>query len=95
MGLANPKLFSLKIMFCENLRSLPSQMQNLTSLRYLEIWNCGAMPTFPEGCLPPNLTEHSFGIYVNLTQPMTLWELDSLRNLGIRLDHLNSQVLFL
>ncbi|OAY44869.1 putative disease resistance RPP13-like protein 1 [Manihot esculenta] len=91
MGLANPKLFSLKIMFCENLRSLPSQMQNLTSLRYLEIWNCGAMPTFPEGCLPPNLTEHSFGIYVNLTQPMTLWELDSLRNLGIRLDHLNSQ----
>ncbi|KAF2293683.1 hypothetical protein GH714_004141 [Hevea brasiliensis] len=58
MGLPNPKLVSLKIMFCENLRSLPSQMQNLTSLRYLEISNCRV--SFPEGCLPPNLAEHSY-----------------------------------
>ncbi|KAJ9158621.1 hypothetical protein P3X46_024186 [Hevea brasiliensis] len=55
-GLPIHSLISLTISGCENFRSLPNQMQNLTSLT---LYDCGGLECFPEVGLPPNLTNLS------------------------------------
>ncbi|XP_077237406.1 putative disease resistance protein RGA3 [Tasmannia lanceolata] len=48
-------LVRLYIGGCENLKSLPNRMQNLTSLESLSIWNCPEISSLPEGGLPTTL----------------------------------------
>ncbi|XP_077239426.1 uncharacterized protein LOC143880376 isoform X1 [Tasmannia lanceolata] len=49
-------LVHLSIQHCENLKSLPNRMQNLTSLELLFIWNCPEISSLPEDGLPTTLT---------------------------------------
>ncbi|XP_077239366.1 putative disease resistance protein RGA3 [Tasmannia lanceolata] len=48
-------LFNLFICTCENLKSLPNGMQNLTSLDYLHICYCPEISSLPEDGLPTTL----------------------------------------
>ncbi|XP_077239488.1 uncharacterized protein LOC143880404 [Tasmannia lanceolata] len=48
-------LVHLYIGGCENPKSLPKRMQNLTSLEYLSIWNCPEIAFLPEDGLPTTL----------------------------------------
>ncbi|KAF2293681.1 hypothetical protein GH714_004125 [Hevea brasiliensis] len=52
-SVANLKLLSVSE--CNNLQSMPQQMQRLTSLRTLTIAECAALASFPDGGLPVNL----------------------------------------
>ncbi|XP_057995113.1 putative disease resistance RPP13-like protein 1 isoform X2 [Hevea brasiliensis] len=87
VGLPIPTLIYFTISRCENLKCLPSQMQNLASLQYLEIYDCGGMLSFPEGGFPPNLTTLRIRDCKNLRQPMYEWglhRLTYLRRLSIK-----------
>ncbi|GLT47456.1 hypothetical protein SLA2020_211540 [Shorea laevis] len=50
-----PNLKTLEIWNLKNLKSLPNEMCNLSSIRYLIIWNCPGIASIPEGGFPPNL----------------------------------------
>ncbi|XP_037494095.1 putative disease resistance protein RGA4 [Jatropha curcas] len=68
-GLAIPNLSRLKIANCGNLRLLPNQIQNLTSLLDLDIHSCGGLVSFPDEGLPPNLFQmrvypQTFNLYI-------------------------------
>ncbi|CBI40180.3 unnamed protein product, partial [Vitis vinifera] len=67
---------------CENLKSLPHQMQNLLSLQELNIRNCQGLESFPECGLAPNLTSLSIRDCVNLKVPLSEWGLHRLTSLS-------------
>jgi hypothetical protein len=55
-GLRAPRLTSLEITVCKNLKSLPEKMHILLlSLETLIVWSCPEVESFPEGGLPSNL----------------------------------------
>ncbi|XP_061347111.1 putative disease resistance RPP13-like protein 1 [Gastrolobium bilobum] len=55
-GLPTPNLTSLKVRYCNKLRSLPERMQSfLTSLKELLVWSCPEIESLPNGGLPTNL----------------------------------------
>ncbi|XP_057990958.1 putative disease resistance RPP13-like protein 1 [Hevea brasiliensis] len=76
-----PSLLSFTLSSCENLRSLPNHLHNLTSLQNLEINDCHSLVSFPEGGLPPNLITFKIRNCKNLTQQMSEWGLDRLSSL--------------
>ena len=80
-GLPTPNLRQLKIVNCKNLKSLPPQMQKLTSLQALNIWNCPGVVSFPAGGLAPNLTSLQICDCKNLKMPMSEWGLHTLTSL--------------
>ncbi|KDP43604.1 hypothetical protein JCGZ_16891 [Jatropha curcas] len=81
-GLAIPNLSRLTIRNCGNLRLLPNQIQNLTSLHDLEIHSCGDLVSFPDEGLPPNLTSLSILRCENLRSlPNQMQNLTSLQRL--------------
>ncbi|XP_077217515.1 putative disease resistance protein RGA3 [Tasmannia lanceolata] len=56
-----PTLKTLRIEFCDNLKSLPKGMlKNLTSLQTLNIWYCPQLVSLPEEGLPTTLQELHF-----------------------------------
>ena len=55
-GLPTPNLTSLKVRYCNKLRSLPEGMHNLLpSLKELQVWSCPEIESLPNGGLPINL----------------------------------------
>ncbi|RVW26576.1 putative disease resistance RPP13-like protein 1 [Vitis vinifera] len=94
-GLSTPNLMHLRIWRCVNLRSLPQQMKNLTSVHTLSIRGCPGVESFLEGVfpnmasfsdeeclLPPSLTYLSISELESLTS-LALQNLVSLTELGI------------
>ncbi|KAL6327644.1 hypothetical protein AAG906_022207 [Vitis piasezkii] len=81
-GLSTPNLMHLRIWRCVNLRSLPQQMKNLTSVHTLSIRGCPGVESFPEGGLPPNLTSLYVGLCQNLKTPISEWGLLTLTSLS-------------
>ncbi|KDP43587.1 hypothetical protein JCGZ_16874 [Jatropha curcas] len=77
-GLAIPNLRDLIIRKCENLRLLPNQIQNLTSLLKLAITNCAGLVSFSDEGLPPNLTY------------LFIWSCENLRFLPNQMQNLTS-----
>ncbi|CAH1440658.1 unnamed protein product [Lactuca virosa] len=64
-----PRLISLQISYCKNLKSFP--FQSLTSLEKLLILECPSMEySFPCGMWPPNLRSLTIG---GLNKPMSEW----------------------
>ncbi|GLT34302.1 hypothetical protein SLA2020_088250 [Shorea laevis] len=78
LSIPNIKFFS--VWSCQNLKSLPNKMDNLTSLQELSICRCPGIKSIPKGGLPPNLTHLSIGC-ANLKQPMREWGLQTLTSL--------------
>ncbi|KAJ9158620.1 hypothetical protein P3X46_024185 [Hevea brasiliensis] len=86
-GLPSHSLISLIISRCKNFRSLPNQMQNLTTLK---LYNCRGLVSFPEERMLPNLTclfiyncgcLESFpqgGLPPNLTN-LSIWDCNNLQ----------------
>ncbi|GLT30405.1 hypothetical protein SLA2020_052060 [Shorea laevis] len=75
-----PNLKTLKIWNLKNLKSLPNEMCNLTSIRYLIIWNCPGIASIPEGGFPLNLETLQIGCE-GMRQSMLDWGLDRLTSL--------------
>ncbi|GLT27850.1 hypothetical protein SLA2020_028210 [Shorea laevis] len=81
-----PNLKTLKIWNWKNLKSLPDEMCNLTSIRYLTVWNCPGIASIPEGGFSLNLETLLIGC-VGMRQSMLEWGLNrltSLKSLEIR-----------
>ncbi|CBI35114.3 unnamed protein product, partial [Vitis vinifera] len=68
-GFSAPNLRELRIWRCENLKCLPHQMKNLTSLRVLSMEDSPGLESFPEGGLAPNLKFLSIINCKNLKTP--------------------------
>ena len=81
-GLSTPNLMHLRIWRCVNLRSLPQQMKNLTSVHTLSIRGFPGVESFLEGGLPPNLTSLYVGLCQNLKTPISEWGLLTLTSLS-------------
>ncbi|GLT25986.1 hypothetical protein SLA2020_010810 [Shorea laevis] len=75
-----PNLKTLKILYLKNLKSLPNEMCNLTSIRCLIIWCCPGIASIPEGGFPLNLKTLVIS-GKGLTQSMLEWGLDRLTSL--------------
>ncbi|GLT27853.1 hypothetical protein SLA2020_028240 [Shorea laevis] len=75
-----PNLKTLMIRKLKNLKSLPSEMCNLTSIRYLIIWNCPGIASIPEGGFPLNLETLEIGCQ-GMRQSMLEWGLNRLTSL--------------
>ncbi|GLT92291.1 hypothetical protein SLE2022_101340 [Rubroshorea leprosula] len=71
---------NFQIVSCQNLKSLPKKLYNLTSLQVLYIGGCPGVKSIPEGGLPPSLTDLSIACE-NLKQPMREWGLHTLTSL--------------
>ncbi|PKI79060.1 hypothetical protein CRG98_000541 [Punica granatum] len=71
--------FSLEA--CHGIKSLPSQMHALRSLRELEVRRCSGITSFPEEGLPPNLDVLEVAHCENLNQPMSKWGLQQITTL--------------
>ncbi|KAL6327687.1 hypothetical protein AAG906_022627 [Vitis piasezkii] len=81
-GLSAPNLRELRIWRCQNLKCLPHQMKNLTSLQFLNIGHSPRVDSFPEGGLPPTLKFLSVVNYKNLKTPISEWGLHTLTSLS-------------
>ncbi|GKV36894.1 hypothetical protein SLEP1_g44978 [Rubroshorea leprosula] len=81
LSLSIPNIKFFTISNCQNLKSLPNKMDNLTSLRELYIYWCPSIKSIPEGGLPPSLTDLSIDCE-NLKQPMRDWGLHTLTSLN-------------
>ncbi|KAJ9685340.1 hypothetical protein PVL29_017389 [Vitis rotundifolia] len=81
-GLSAPNLRELRIWRCQNLKCLPYQMKNLTSLQFLNIGHSPRVDSFPEGGLPPTLKFLSVVNYKNLKTPISEWGLHTLTSLS-------------
>ncbi|GKV46331.1 hypothetical protein SLEP1_g53316 [Rubroshorea leprosula] len=81
LSLSIPNIKFFNICDCQNLKSLPNKMDNLTSLQGLIINGCPGIKSIPEGGLPPSLTHLSISCE-NLKQPMREWGLHTLTSLG-------------
>ncbi|CAN0862638.1 Putative disease resistance protein RGA3 [Linum grandiflorum] len=76
----------LRIRRCSNLRSLPNQLPELTSLLCLEVSGCRSLKSLPRGGLPSNLIMLMITDCESLMQPISEWginKLTSLKGLGI------------
>ncbi|KAJ9685581.1 hypothetical protein PVL29_017568 [Vitis rotundifolia] len=80
-GLPNDNLKELWIENCGNLKSLPPQMQNLTSLQNLYVQNCPSLMSVPEGGLPPNVTSLGIEDCQNIQTHLSDWGLHRLTSL--------------
>ncbi|GLT34329.1 hypothetical protein SLA2020_088500 [Shorea laevis] len=80
LSLFIPNIEIFTIYNCQNLKSLPNKMDNLTSLQILHIMGCPGIKSIPEGGLPASLTELSIDCE-NLKQPMREWGLHTLTSL--------------
>ncbi|GKV48171.1 hypothetical protein SLEP1_g54997 [Rubroshorea leprosula] len=84
LGLCTPNLKHLRIGWCDNFKSLPNTMDQLKSLRRLEMERCPSFEFIPNGGLPSNLTELHLENCVNLKSlPNTMYQLTSLQSLRI------------
>ncbi|GKV46333.1 hypothetical protein SLEP1_g53318 [Rubroshorea leprosula] len=81
LSLSIPSIKNFQIFSCQNLKSLPKKLYNLTSLQELWIGGCPGVTSIPEGGLPPNLTDLSIACE-NLKQPMREWGLHTLTSLN-------------
>lgn len=55
-GLPAPDLISLKVRYCNRLRSLPEGMKSLLpSLKEIQVWSCPEIESLPSGGFPINL----------------------------------------
>ena len=81
-GFSAPNLRELRIWRCENLKFLPHQMKNLTSLQVLSVENSPGLESFPEGGLAPNLKFLSIINCKNLKTPVSEWGLHTLTALS-------------
>lgn len=80
-GFSFPSLKMLQIDGCKNLKSLPLQMQNLTSLQDLRIHDCPKLYYFAEEGLAPNLASFRIQNCKNLKIPQHKWGLHGLAEL--------------
>ncbi|KAK7331430.1 hypothetical protein VNO77_25655 [Canavalia gladiata] len=79
-----PRLRSLTISRCENLKCLPNQMQRLLpTLTELSICDCPEIESFPEMGLPSSLSSLVISNCLKLTALRMLWNLPSLTSLTI------------
>ncbi|KAL5542050.1 hypothetical protein UlMin_009760 [Ulmus minor] len=77
-GLHAPNLKYFYVIECENLRSLPQQMQSLLpSLRNLVVLNCPEIESWPEGELPSNLESLVILECKKLTAQVMHWDLQT------------------
>ncbi|KAJ9685336.1 hypothetical protein PVL29_017386 [Vitis rotundifolia] len=81
-GFSAPNLRELRIWRCQNLKCLPHQMKNLTSLQVLSMENSLGLESFPEGGLAPNLKFLSIINCKNLKTPISEWGLHTLTSLS-------------
>ncbi|KAL6327686.1 hypothetical protein AAG906_022626 [Vitis piasezkii] len=81
-GFSAPNLRELHIWRCENLKCLPHQMKNLTSLQVLSMEDSPGLESFPEGGLAPNLKFLSIINCKNLKTPVSEWGLHTLTALS-------------
>ncbi|XP_034702920.1 putative disease resistance RPP13-like protein 1 isoform X2 [Vitis riparia] len=81
-GFSAPNLRELRIWRCENLKFLPHQMKNLTSLQVLSVENSPGLESFPEGGLAPSLKFLSIINCKNLKTPISEWGLHTLTALS-------------
>lgn len=84
-GLPTPKLSSILLSNCENLRALPEKLFGLTSLQSLFVIKCPKLETIPGGGFPSNLRTLCINLCPKLT-PRIEWglrDLENLRNLEI------------
>ncbi|GLT34303.1 hypothetical protein SLA2020_088260 [Shorea laevis] len=81
LSLSIPNIKFFNVCDCQNLKSLPNKMDNITSLQGLIIHGCPGIKSIPEGGLPPSLTHLSISCE-NLKQPMREWGLHTLTSLG-------------
>uniref|UniRef100_A0A1J3FU93 Putative disease resistance protein n=2 Tax=Noccaea caerulescens TaxID=107243 RepID=A0A1J3FU93_NOCCA len=84
-GLPTPKLSSMLLSNCKNLRALPEKLFGLTSLLSLFITKCPVIETIPGGGFPSNLRTLCISLCDKLT-PRIEWglrDLENLRNLEI------------
>ncbi|GLT97984.1 hypothetical protein SLE2022_155210 [Rubroshorea leprosula] len=77
-----PNLETLNIWHLKNLKSLPNEMCNLTSIRYLIIWNCPGITSISEGGFPLNLERLEIGCQ-GMRQSMLEWGLNRLTSLKL------------
>ncbi|KAJ1428794.1 P-loop containing nucleoside triphosphate hydrolase [Sesbania bispinosa] len=83
-GLYAPRLRSLTISRCENLKSLPDQMQSLLpTLTELSICDCPGIESFPEMGLPSSLKSLVISNCLKLTALRVEWNLPRLTSLTI------------
>ena len=83
-GLYAPRLRSLTICRCENLESLPNQMQSLfPTLTELSICDCPGIKSFPEMGLPSSLSSLVVSNCLKLTACRMEWNLPRLISLTI------------
>ncbi|KAL0743645.1 hypothetical protein Bca4012_085158 [Brassica carinata] len=84
-GLPTPKLSSMLLSNCENLRALPEKLFGLTSLQSLFVTRCPRLDSIPGGGFPSNLRTLCINLCPKLT-PRIEWglrDLENLRNLEI------------
>ncbi|CAN6886795.1 hypothetical protein Bca4012_074256 [Brassica carinata] len=84
-GLPTPKLSSILLSNCENLRALPEKLFGLTSLQSLFVIKCPKLDSIPGGGFPSNLRTLCINLCPKLT-PRIEWglrDLENLRNLEI------------
>ncbi|CAN1343894.1 Putative disease resistance RPP13-like protein 1 [Linum perenne] len=71
----------LRIRCCKNLRSLPNQLPELTSLLLLWVNSCGSLKSFPKGGFPSNLIVLRIEHCKSLGQPISEWGINRLTSL--------------
>ncbi|KAJ4893614.1 Disease resistance protein (NBS-LRR class) family [Raphanus sativus] len=84
-GLPAPKLSSILLSNCSNLRALPEKLFGLTSLHSLFVIKCPRLDSIPGGGFPSNLRTLCISLCPKLT-PRIQWglrDLENLRNLEI------------
>ncbi|XP_057751463.1 putative disease resistance protein At3g14460 [Arachis stenosperma] len=80
-GLHAPRLASILLSNCKNLKNLPNAMNSLASLKSLFLHSCPQIESFPLGGLPSNLVFLSIAYCDKLT-PQKDWGLYSLESLS-------------
>ncbi|CAN1341948.1 Putative disease resistance RPP13-like protein 1 [Linum perenne] len=71
----------LRILSCSNLRSLPNQLTELTSLLLLVVSSCRSLKSFPESGFPSNLVVLVIKHCESLKQPICEWGINRLMSL--------------
>ncbi|CAA3020745.1 disease resistance RPP13 1 [Olea europaea subsp. europaea] len=80
-GLPTPNLRHLHVTDCRHLKTLPDQMELLSSLKSLWVENCTSLvDPFPRGNIPPNLTSLAITNCGKL-KPLAEWDLHKLTSL--------------
>ncbi|XP_054813445.1 putative disease resistance protein At3g14460 [Prosopis cineraria] len=81
-GLPTPNLTSLKVRYCDKLKSLPQGMHSLlSSLKELQVWRCPGIESFPHGGLPISLNSLKIRDCDKLIDQRKDWNLQYLTSL--------------